>query len=258
MMIQMHPNEKMLRNVYDAFSNGKIDALMEILDENIRWHVDIKGPVAGDYFGKDGVLKFFRRFMDLYGSTFWLRIINVVANEDIGVVFTEEGGEYNNHKLEYSAIHVYTIKDGKLTQFQTFTDSRYDKFWLNEEQSRKKESGAPTETVISYLDALNRQDYETARQYLQDEGFSFKGPLASHNRPEELLSVMKQLRPKFDVKKSFAEGNDVCLIYELTTKAPTVSVLTSAWYKVEQGKIVSIITIFDPRPFASQTSGERE
>ena len=53
------------------------------------------------------------------------------------------------------------------------------------------------------------------------------------------------------MQKIFAEGDDVCLIYELITSAPPATSLTCDWYHVERGMIKSIRVIFDARPYAA-------
>jgi hypothetical protein len=57
---------------------------------------------------------------------------------------------------------------------------------------------------------------------------------------------MEKMRLKYDVKKVFADGNDVCLWYEVTLSG--TAVLTAGWYHLEAGRINSLKVVFDPRP----------
>jgi hypothetical protein len=51
---------------------------------------------------------------------------------------------------------------------------------------------------------------------------------------------------KFDIKKEFADSNDVCILHEWNSQ------LVCVWYHVDDDrKISSIKVIFDPRPFAA-------
>jgi hypothetical protein len=50
-----------------------------------------------------------------------------------------------------------------------------------------------------------------------------------------------------DKKKVFVDGDDVCVIYDLKT-APVPSSRTCEWYRVHDGKIVSVSVVFDARP----------
>lgn len=111
----------------------------------------------------------------------------------------------------------------------------------------------PQDVVMSYQKALGKQDYKTARSYMSDDRFSFKGPLASHDKPEDLLKDLEQLHHivKGIEMKVFVEGNDVCLLYDLITTAPPATSFTCDWYHVENGKISSIKVVFDARPYAA-------
>ena len=105
------------------------------------------------------------------------------------------------------------------------------------------------EIVMSYIKALDRQNYDSARNWLGDNVL-VKGPGGEAFRsPDEFLSMMRKQLGKYDVKKVFVDGDDVCLLYDFITK--TVTTFFSSWYKVKDGKIISIQTVFDPRPFAA-------
>ena len=110
------------------------------------------------------------------------------------------------------------------------------------------------EIVMSYQKTLGNQDYKAARSYFVDEGFSFKGPLATHDKPEGLLKDLEQLHhivKGVEMRKVFAEGDDVCLLYDLITSNPPATSFTSEWYHIQNGKIKSIRVVFDARPFAA-------
>jgi hypothetical protein len=109
------------------------------------------------------------------------------------------------------------------------------------------------EVVLSYIKALENQDYTVARRYMNDY-LPIKGPGELFDKPEKLLKILQSTHAKYDVKKVFVDGDDVCLLYDLTTSTPAVTVFTCSWYHVKGGKIASIWTIFDPRPFVPAAS----
>jgi hypothetical protein len=107
---------------------------------------------------------------------------------------------------------------------------------------------------MAYQRALGSSDYKTARTYMSDHHFSFKGPLASHDKPEGLLKDLEQLHhivKGVEMHKVFVDGDDVCLLYDLITTAPPVTSFTCEWYHVVSGKIESIRVTFDARPYAA-------
>lgn len=105
------------------------------------------------------------------------------------------------------------------------------------------------EIVLAYVKALNREDFQTARQYVADD-VSFDGVLGSRQGADAYFEDMKQMRLKYDVKKVFADANDVCVLYDVTLSG--VKLFTCGWYRIEGGKIQSLKVIFDPRPVLAQ------
>jgi SnoaL-like domain len=105
------------------------------------------------------------------------------------------------------------------------------------------------EVVMSYIKAMDGQDYDAARNYLSNNVL-VKGPAGEAFRNlDEFVSMMKKFPGKYDMKKIFVDRNDVCLLYNFVT--PTAATFFCSWYQVKDGKIISIQTVFDPSPFAT-------
>lgn len=103
------------------------------------------------------------------------------------------------------------------------------------------------EVVIAYINALDSQDYDAALNHLDDK-VRIRGPAGeTFGKPYDFIEMLRKYRGKYDIKKAFADGDDVCLLYDLKTNGPMV--FMSSWYQTRQGKIVSIQTVFDPRAF---------
>jgi SnoaL-like domain len=102
--------------------------------------------------------------------------------------------------------------------------------------------------VMAYIRAMDGRDYIAARNYLSDN-VRVKGPAGETFRsPDEFLKMMEQQRGNYDIKKVFADGDDVCVLYDFIT--PKVTTFFCSWYQFKDGKIISIQTVFDPRAFA--------
>ncbi len=101
---------------------------------------------------------------------------------------------------------------------------------------------------MSYIEAMDSRDYGSAKRHLSDNVL-VKGPAGEAFRsPGEFISMMQKQQGKYNVKKVFVDGNDVCVLYDFVTN--TVTAFFCSWYLVRDAKIVSIQTVFDPRPFA--------
>ena len=113
-------------------------------------------------------------------------------------------------------------------------------------------TGSTKDIVLGYQKALGKSDWEGARKFMRDD-MKFKGPLATHDRPEGLLEDLKQLHhivTGVDMKKVFVDGNDVCLLYDMHTSTPAGTAFISEWYHIQGDKIASLRVVFDARPFA--------
>ncbi len=106
---------------------------------------------------------------------------------------------------------------------------------------------APKDVVTSYIGALDAQEYDRALSYLDDR-VRIRGPAGeTFGKPLDFIEMLRKYQGRYDVKKVFADGEDVCVLYDLATNGPTVYM--SSWYKVRDGRIVSVTTVFDPRAF---------
>ena len=99
--------------------------------------------------------------------------------------------------------------------------------------------------VMACIKALNEEDFKTARKYVAED-FSFTGVLGSRNGAEAYFNDMKKMKLKYDIKKTFVNENDVCLLYDLTMSG--ITIFGCGWYHVKGDKINSLRVVFDPRP----------
>ncbi|HEV8386950.1 MAG TPA: nuclear transport factor 2 family protein [Nitrososphaera sp.] len=124
----------------------------------------------------------------------------------------------------------------------------------NDSQNRKLQKNesvkSAKEIVMEYFRAAERRDFKLARSYLSDN-ISYTGPLNSFDGAEPYFKYFQSLKlPPLDIKKAFADGNDLCLLYELHYGEPPMTIFACGWFQVnDDGKISSIRVVFDPRPF---------
>jgi hypothetical protein len=127
-----------------------------------------------------------------------------------------------------------------------------DKFYCylrNVMQKIESSAKSAKDVVMEWMQAVERRDYQSLRGILSDN-ISYAGPLNSFDRAEPYLKYLEHLNlPKLDIKKEFADSNDVCILHEYNSGTPPVTSLACAWFHVDGGKIASIKVLFDPRPF---------
>lgn len=125
----VHSHAQTLRAGYAAFAQGDPGPLLGMLADDIVWHVSGRSPLAGTYRGRPEVLDFFAKMAELYEGRLDLEVRDVFADDRRGVVLTLERATYADKTVEYTAVHVWDIHQGKCTGFQSYNDDAYDAFW---------------------------------------------------------------------------------------------------------------------------------
>lgn len=114
-----------------------------------------------------------------------------------------------------------------------------------QKDSEESSGKSSKDVVLAFVDALNRADFQAARKCATDD-LKFVGVLGSREGADAYFRDMERMRLKYDVKKALAEGDDVCLFYDIAMA--NVTVFCAGWYRLSQGKIQSFRVVFDPRP----------
>ncbi len=108
------------------------------------------------------------------------------------------------------------------------------------------------EVVISFLKALNSQNLKIARSLLSDNISFFAPDGAPVQGADAYLNGWKPLGIRYEIKKTFVDGDDVCVLYDISFSKPAVTLFACGLYHVDDGKVSSIKVVFDPRPLFEQ------
>jgi ketosteroid isomerase-like protein len=125
-MSEREINLQVAQGIYSAFGNGDIPAILSLLADDIEWeHPGPSAiPWAGSFRGHDGVVSFFTAitenadFLGFEPQTF------VADGNRVLVLGTETlKNKANDREWHTDWCHDYTLKDGKVTKFQEFTNT---------------------------------------------------------------------------------------------------------------------------------------
>ena len=124
-------NATIIRKAYDDFAKGDIPAVLEAFDVSITWHVPGHSPLSGDYNGRDEVVGFFKRTMELGGGIFAIEVHYVLAEEDLVVALVTVKAERNGRSAAFPEVHVWRFVNQKVTEFREFQgdEQTEDRFW---------------------------------------------------------------------------------------------------------------------------------
>jgi hypothetical protein len=103
--------------------------------------------------------------------------------------------------------------------------------------------------AIRCLEAWSSGDFDSTRALL-DRHVQVRGPFGNTEGIEEYIDSVRELVPSIRSVQQrciFGEGDDVCIVYDVTTKQTPDSVRRVDWYRVRHGRVLSINAFFDAR-----------
>lgn len=109
------------------------------------------------------------------------------------------------------------------------------------------------EIVNGYLGAIGARDFERARRFLADRGFSNRSPISSFDDADAFvadLSRVGAILERMEQRRMFVDGNEVCVILDYVTHMQRRQVTPVVhWMRIADGKIAAIETFFDARVY---------
>jgi len=128
----MGENSEIMRRFQEAQAKGDAAVLMELLADDVVWHVPGKNLLSRDYQGKVEVAGFFGRVRELSGGTIRVELLDVLEGDEHAIALVRVHGEREGRSLggQFQAF-TYRIADGKIAEFWFMVEDRYavDAFW---------------------------------------------------------------------------------------------------------------------------------
>jgi ketosteroid isomerase-like protein len=122
-------NAEVLRDSYEAFTRGDLHPLLDLLSDDVEWVDSTLGPLAGTYRGKGEVPRFFGKMMDVYQGALSVEVIDIIANDDYGVVLTRESGSVDGDRLAWTGVHQFSFDGRQLKRFVNYCSAEYQRYW---------------------------------------------------------------------------------------------------------------------------------
>jgi uncharacterized protein len=114
-------NVEVIRGAYDAFARGDIPAIIQILHDDVDWHVPAALPHRFEAHGHDEVRQFFEKLVGMWEGLA-VEIDQIVASGDHVVVLGRANGKIDGKEAGYGFAHVWVLADRRATRFFEFVD----------------------------------------------------------------------------------------------------------------------------------------
>ncbi len=105
----------------------------------------------------------------------------------------------------------------------------------------------PKSIALGYIDACGQRDHETVARLLAPDLVVY-GPARTIHGASEYVAALRRLGAvwvRSEVKKAFADGGDVCVVYDFVSDTPAGAVPCVEWLRIEDGRIRSIHLLYD-------------
>ncbi|MBE9041232.1 nuclear transport factor 2 family protein [Oscillatoriales cyanobacterium LEGE 11467] len=118
-------NLDIIKTLYQAFENGEIDIILDILDPNVEWHESEKLPYGGTFVGRDAVLAGVFEKIGLEWENFEARVEEFLDAGDTIVALGFDRGTYKTtgKSMQAPTASVWTLKQGKVVKFVQYIDT---------------------------------------------------------------------------------------------------------------------------------------
>src|SRR5205807_7657374 len=120
-----HPNVALLRKGYEAFVKGDMDTLNGLFTDDIIWHEGGRGPLAGDYKGKEQVFGLLGKLFELSEGTIKVEVHDILANDEHAVALVTISASRKGRSFSGTSVDVFHVRDGKAAEFWDNVTDRY-------------------------------------------------------------------------------------------------------------------------------------
>ncbi|HZH22098.1 MAG TPA: nuclear transport factor 2 family protein [Geodermatophilus sp.] len=121
-----HPNAQRIRDAYDAFSQGDLGPLDDLLAEDVEWHEAGRNQLSGVHRGRDGVRRVVPRLGELTEGTLRIDVRTVLADDTHGVVVLRASARRGDRSFDdVLEMHVHRFADGRVTEWHQAFEDQY-------------------------------------------------------------------------------------------------------------------------------------
>jgi ketosteroid isomerase-like protein len=112
-MSEEHPNATAYRRTADAFRDGDLRAIEDLVAPDVVWHFPGRHRRAGDIRGREALLAF---LSGLAPIGFWLREHDVFGNDDHVCALSYMGVRRAGVEIETRVVSIFHFRGGRQTE----------------------------------------------------------------------------------------------------------------------------------------------
>src|SRR6476659_9056866 len=117
----------------EMYAGGSVDSVVELLAEDVAWHVPGGSPIAGDHRGVAQVIDYFEKRRGLADATMIMRPGKVISEGDAVAQFVEGGAVLGGEPVSWQTIGVYRVdvEHGRIREvwLVPLDSALFDRIW---------------------------------------------------------------------------------------------------------------------------------
>ena len=127
----MHPNAEVVMKAFQAFAEGDMAGMKELIADDAVWHGGGRNKWSGDYTGVDAILRLMTGIRD--EATFETRPHAILADDEHVVALIESTATRPGKTYEGQSVFIFHVDDGKMTESWSIPMDSYavDEFWTD-------------------------------------------------------------------------------------------------------------------------------
>lgn len=125
----MHPDAQVVLGGFQAFAQGDMAALKEIMADDAVWHAGARNRFSGDKVGRDSIMELMADISA--AATVDNQLHSVLADDDHVVVLVNTNATRNGKSFSGDTVFVFHVEDGKVQEAWSVPADPYglDEFW---------------------------------------------------------------------------------------------------------------------------------
>ena len=116
-------NSQIISNLYAAFARRDMQALLQWIDPQIEITQTTELPWGGTFQGQPGLMSFAGKLLQSVDSQVEPQELVEAGDRVVAIGRTRGHVRANNKEFDVRAVHVWTLKDGKVLRFEAYIDT---------------------------------------------------------------------------------------------------------------------------------------
>jgi ketosteroid isomerase-like protein len=98
------------------YAGGPVEAVVEMLTEDVVWHVPGASPIAGDHVGHDAVAGYFRTRRRIADSSMRLQPGEMLAEKDLVVQRVDGAAVIGGEPVGWKTVGIYRLEGSRIAE----------------------------------------------------------------------------------------------------------------------------------------------